>query len=79
MRRRSGVGRRETSTGVIVASAEAPGGKGSVEVFLNGKFLRRVQVTEDRLYTLLDQGHDGDGRLDLHFTPGLSAYAFTFG
>jgi cytochrome c biogenesis protein CcdA/thiol-disulfide isomerase/thioredoxin len=55
------------------------GGKGSVEVFLNGKLLRRVQVTEDRLYTLLDQGHDGDGRLDLHFTPGLSAYAFTFG
>ena len=50
-----------------------------MEVFLNGKLLRRVQVTEDRLYTLLDQGHDGDGRLDLHFTPGVSAYAFTFG
>jgi cytochrome c biogenesis protein CcdA/thiol-disulfide isomerase/thioredoxin len=55
------------------------GGKGSVEVFLNGKFLRRVQVTEDRLYTLLDQGHDGDGRLDLRFSGGVSAYAFTFG
>jgi hypothetical protein len=55
------------------------GGKGSVAVFLNGKYLRRVQVTEDRLYTLLDQGHDGGGRLDLHFTPGVSAYAFTFG
>jgi Thioredoxin like C-terminal domain len=50
-----------------------------VDVFLNGKLLRRVHVTEDRLYTLLDQGHDGDGRLDLHFTPGVSAYAFTFG
>ena len=24
-------------------------------------------------------GHDGNGRLDLHFAPGLSAYAFTFG
>ena len=55
------------------------GGKGSVDVLLNGKLLRRVNVTEDRLYTLLDQGHDGDGRLDLHFTPGVSAYAFTFG
>jgi cytochrome c biogenesis protein CcdA/thiol-disulfide isomerase/thioredoxin len=55
------------------------GGKGFVDVFLNGKLLRRVHVTEDRLYTLLDQGRDGDGRLDLHFTPGVSAYAFTFG
>jgi cytochrome c biogenesis protein CcdA/thiol-disulfide isomerase/thioredoxin len=55
------------------------GGKGSVDVFLNGKLLRRVQVTQDRLYTLVDQGRDGEGRLDLHFTPGLSAYAFTFG
>ncbi len=55
------------------------GGTGYVDVFLDGKLLRRVHVTQDRLYTLLDQGHDGDGRLDLHFTPGLSAYAFTFG
>jgi len=55
------------------------GGKGSVEVFLNHKFVKRVHVTQDRLYTLVDQGHDADGRLDLHFTPGVSAYAFTFG
>jgi cytochrome c biogenesis protein CcdA/thiol-disulfide isomerase/thioredoxin len=55
------------------------GGKGSVDVFLNGKLLRRVRVTQPRLYTLVDLGHDGDGRLDLHLTPGLSAYAFTFG
>ncbi len=55
------------------------GGKGSVDVFLNGKLVRRVQVTQDRLYTLVDQGHDADGRVNLHFTPGVSAYAFTFG
>ncbi len=55
------------------------GGTGSVQVRLNGKLVRTVHVTQDRLYTLLDQGHAGDGRLDLHFTPGLSAYAFTFG
>jgi cytochrome c biogenesis protein CcdA/thiol-disulfide isomerase/thioredoxin len=55
------------------------GGRGSVRVFLNGKFLRRVAVTQDRLYTLVDQGRDADGRIDLHFTPGVSAYAFTFG
>ncbi len=55
------------------------GGTGSVQVRLNGKLVRTVHVTQDRLYTLLDQGHAADGRLDLRFTPGLSAYAFTFG
>ena len=55
------------------------GGHGAVDVLLNGKKVKRVQVTDDRLYTLVDQGHPADGRLDLRFTPGLSAYAFTFG
>jgi thioredoxin family protein len=55
------------------------GGTGYVDVLLDGKLQRRVHVTEDRLYTLLDQGKDKDGRLDLRFTPGLAAYAFTFG
>jgi cytochrome c biogenesis protein CcdA/thiol-disulfide isomerase/thioredoxin len=55
------------------------GGHGFVRVFLNGKFLRQIAVTQDRLYTLVDQGRDADGRVDLHFTPGVSAYAFTFG
>src|SRR5262249_5543735 len=55
------------------------GGRGFVVIRLDGKELRRVRVTQDRLYTLLDQGSDRDGRLDLRFTPGISAYAFTFG
>jgi cytochrome c biogenesis protein CcdA/thiol-disulfide isomerase/thioredoxin len=55
------------------------GGKGDLQVFLNGKFQRSVHVNQDRLYTLLDQGSDKDGRLELRFTPGLAAYAFTFG
>jgi cytochrome c biogenesis protein CcdA/thiol-disulfide isomerase/thioredoxin len=55
------------------------GGTGFVDVFLDGKPKRRVHVTEDRLYTLLDQGRDRDGQLLLRFTPGVSAYAFTFG
>jgi cytochrome c biogenesis protein CcdA/thiol-disulfide isomerase/thioredoxin len=55
------------------------GGRGSVDVSLNGRSLRRVRVTTDRLYTLLDGQRVADGRLDLRFTPGLSAYAFTFG
>jgi cytochrome c biogenesis protein CcdA/thiol-disulfide isomerase/thioredoxin len=55
------------------------GGRGWVDVALNGQPRRRVRVTGDRLYTLLDEPRVGDGRLDLRFTPGLSAYAFTFG
>ena len=55
------------------------GGTGYVDVLLNGKFLRRVHVTKPQLYTLLDQGRDRGGQLELRFTPGLSAYAFTFG
>ena len=55
------------------------GGTGYVDVYLNGQRQRRVHVTQDRLYTLVDQGTVKDGRLDLRFTPGLSAYAFTFG
>ena len=55
------------------------GGTGYVDVYLNGKLSKRVHVTQDRLYTLVDQGTDKDGRIDLHFTPGVSAYAFTFG
>ena len=55
------------------------GGTGYVDVFLNDKHVRRVHVTQDRLYTLLDQGTARDGKLALRFTPGLAAYAFTFG
>jgi cytochrome c biogenesis protein CcdA/thiol-disulfide isomerase/thioredoxin len=55
------------------------GGSGSVQVLLDGKRVHTLHVTQDRLYTLLDQGHPADGRLDLRFTPGVSAYAFTFG
>jgi cytochrome c biogenesis protein CcdA/thiol-disulfide isomerase/thioredoxin len=55
------------------------GGTGTVQVFLNGSYLRTVRVTQDRLYTLVSQAADKEGRLDLRFSPGVSAYAFTFG
>jgi cytochrome c biogenesis protein CcdA/thiol-disulfide isomerase/thioredoxin len=55
------------------------GGRGTVRVKLNGKGLRPVDVTADRLYTLVTQKRARDGLLELSFTPGLSAYAFTFG
>jgi cytochrome c biogenesis protein CcdA/thiol-disulfide isomerase/thioredoxin len=55
------------------------GGHGAVAVTLNGRKLRDVQITGDRLYTLVTQKRARDGLLELRFTPGLSAYAFTFG
>ncbi|MFL6039325.1 MAG: cytochrome c biogenesis protein DipZ [Gaiellaceae bacterium] len=54
-------------------------GHGVVGVKLNGRTLRDVRITGDRLYTLVTQKRARDGLLELRFTPGLSAYAFTFG
>jgi hypothetical protein len=47
-------------------------------VLVNGKPAKTVAVTADRLYTLRDGAH-ANALLELRFTPGLSAYAFTFG
>jgi len=55
------------------------GGKGKVSVLLDGKKLRTVDVDGDRLYTLVAAPHTLDSLLELRFTPGISAYAFTFG
>jgi cytochrome c biogenesis protein CcdA/thiol-disulfide isomerase/thioredoxin len=54
-------------------------GKGFVTVKLNGKRERTVRIDGDRLYTLVTQASASDGLLELGFTPGLAAYAFTFG
>jgi cytochrome c biogenesis protein CcdA/thiol-disulfide isomerase/thioredoxin len=54
------------------------GGRGQVEVdFQNRK--RTIRVARDRLYTLLELPRLQDGLLALRFTPGVAAYAFTFG
>ena len=54
-------------------------GRGDVRVKLNGRALPTVHVTADKLYTLATQPRSRDGVIELSFTPGLSAYAFTFG
>ena len=47
---------------------------------MDGKRLGTVEVTDDRLYTLVDgSGEAGDHLLELRFSPGTEAYAFTFG
>ena len=54
-------------------------GRGFVGVKVNGKSRPTVRVDGARLYTLVTQKAAADGVLDLGFTPGLAAYAFTFG
>jgi cytochrome c biogenesis protein CcdA/thiol-disulfide isomerase/thioredoxin len=56
------------------------GGNGSVRVTVDGRPGKTVRVTEDRLYTLAElPGKARDHTLDLAFSPGTDAYAFTFG
>jgi cytochrome c biogenesis protein CcdA/thiol-disulfide isomerase/thioredoxin len=54
-------------------------GSGRVDVLLGGRPLRTIAVQEPRLYPLLRLGRVRDGLLELRFTPGVAAYAFTFG
>ena len=56
------------------------GGKGTVDVLVDGKRIGRTRVTgEPRLYTLASFPREQSGLLELRFTPKISAYAFTFG
>ena len=54
--------------------------EGVVHVAVDGKSVKTVTVTGDRLYTLVARaGPAADHTLDLSFSPGTEAYAFTFG
>ena len=55
------------------------GGKGTMQVLVNGLRERRVRITQDQLYTLVDGTTTRDALLELRFSPGIEAYAFTFG
>jgi cytochrome c biogenesis protein CcdA/thiol-disulfide isomerase/thioredoxin len=56
------------------------GGSGRLDVLVNGRHERTIQVSGlNRLYTLLRYPTEKQGLLELRFTPGISAYAFTFG
>ncbi len=51
-----------------------------VKVLLAGKLVKTITVSQQTLYTLLEQDKAKPGTLELQATaPGLSAYAFTFG
>jgi cytochrome c biogenesis protein CcdA/thiol-disulfide isomerase/thioredoxin len=55
-------------------------GQGRLEVRVGGRAVTTVPVSGlSRLYTLLHYPGLSEGTLELRFTPGISAYAFTFG
>jgi hypothetical protein len=55
------------------------GGTGSVDVLVDGRRLRTLTVSGlPRLYTAVSLPRLGSGQLELRFTPGVAAYAFTF-
>ena len=55
------------------------GGHGTVSTSVDGRAPGRVAVDAYRLYTLKTGRKISDGLLALRFTPGVQAYAFTFG
>jgi hypothetical protein len=55
------------------------GGMGKVNVLIDGRPTTTVGVDGQRLYTLRNSKRFADALLELRFTPGLQAYAFTFG
>jgi thiol-disulfide isomerase/thioredoxin len=58
----------------------APSGGGLVEVNVDGRHVKTVPVRGHRLYELVSTAGEPRFRtLDLRFTPGVEAYAFTFG
>jgi cytochrome c biogenesis protein CcdA/thiol-disulfide isomerase/thioredoxin len=56
------------------------GGRGMLRVLVDGKPVDTIRVGGlSRLYTLLSYPTLREGELELRFSPGITAYAFTFG
>ena len=55
------------------------GGRGTVQVLIDGKHTKSLQVNAQKLYAVRTSGQATNGLLELRFTPGVQAYSFTFG
>ena len=55
------------------------GGSGRVEVEVDGRPEKTVDVDGQRLYELMRRPQAGEHELTLRFEPGVAGYAFTFG
>lgn len=63
----------------LVLSPPSAARHGAVDVAVDGRATKHVDVDGQRLYTLADFGHTSQHTVRLTFAPGTSAYAFTFG
>ena len=56
-------------------------GHGQLAVSVDGRLVKTIPVSGlSRLYTVLSYPKERENHLlELHFTPGVSAYSFTFG
>jgi cytochrome c biogenesis protein CcdA/thiol-disulfide isomerase/thioredoxin len=55
------------------------GGKGTVRATVDGKVVKTIPVSEQKLYTVRASARTADETVDFSFTPGVQAYSFTFG
>jgi cytochrome c biogenesis protein CcdA/thiol-disulfide isomerase/thioredoxin len=55
------------------------GGSGQVDVSVDGKHEKTVDVDGQRLYELMRRPEAGEHELELRFDDGVAGYAFTFG
>jgi thiol-disulfide isomerase/thioredoxin len=55
------------------------GGRGTVQVLIDGKLEKTVNVTSQKLYHLFSAPQVEKHTMVLKFAPGISGYAFTFG
>jgi cytochrome c biogenesis protein CcdA/thiol-disulfide isomerase/thioredoxin len=74
-------GRDATLTGRVVGKDVylVLGGRGTVQVVVDGKPEKTVKVTSQKLYHLLSRPQVEKHTMVLKFSPGVSGYAFTFG
>ena len=55
------------------------GGRGTAQALVDGKPTGSFAVNADRLYRVVSGVVARDGLLELRFSPGVTAYSFTFG
>jgi cytochrome c biogenesis protein CcdA/thiol-disulfide isomerase/thioredoxin len=55
------------------------GGHGTARVLVDGHPTKTVRVDADRLYTLRSSAKLTDATMEIRFSPGVRAFAFTFG
>ena len=69
--------RYEAKNVYMVANADS---STEIEIWQDGKFLKKLTVKEEVLYILVENSDYGDHKLEIRIkNPGLRAFTFTFG